>query len=75
MTKRMKVEDAANPLSKLAIEPLLKLERTLSFGWIRGGKRGLGAMRFDIINNGARALNDAPGILEHRYESASAPCA
>ena len=58
------------PLPKLAIEPAFKLERALSFGWIRGGKRGLGAVRFDVVNDGARALNDAPGILEHRYESA-----
>ena len=42
MIERVEVEDAANPLSKLAIEPLLERERALSFGWIRGGKQGFG---------------------------------
>jgi hypothetical protein len=70
MIERVEVEDAANPPLKLAIEPALELERALSFGWIRRGKRGLGTVLVDVVDDGAGALNDAPAILEHRHESA-----
>jgi hypothetical protein len=59
MIERVEVEDAANPLPKLAIEPALELERALSFGWIRRGKRGLGTVLFDVVDDGTGALNDA----------------
>jgi hypothetical protein len=62
MIERVEVEDAANPLPKLAIEPALELERALSFGWIRRGKRGLGTVLVDVVDDGAGALNDAPSI-------------
>ena len=64
MIERVEVEDAANPLPKLAIEPALELERALSFGWIRWGKRGLGTVLVDVVDDGAGALNDAPSILK-----------
>jgi hypothetical protein len=60
MIERVEVEDAANPLPKLAIEPALELERAFSFGWIRRGKRGLGTVLVDVVDDGAGALNDAP---------------
>jgi hypothetical protein len=62
MIERVEVEDAANPLPKLAIEPALELEGALSFGWIRRGKRGLGTVLVDVVDDGAGALNDAPSI-------------
>jgi hypothetical protein len=64
MIKRVEVEDSANPLPKLAIEPALELERALSFAWIRRSKWGLGTVLVDVVDDGAGALNDAPGILE-----------
>jgi hypothetical protein len=70
MIERVEVEDAANPLPKLAIEPALELEGALSFGWIRWGKRGLRTVLVDVVDDGTGALNDAPSILEHRDESA-----
>jgi len=70
MIERVEVEDPANPLPKLAIQPALELERALSFGWISRGKRGLGTVLVDVVDDSAGALNDAPGILEHRHESA-----
>jgi len=38
--------------------------RALSFGWIRWGKRGLGTVLVDVVDDGAGALNDAPSILK-----------
>jgi hypothetical protein len=77
MIECVEVEDAANPFPKLAIEPALELERALSFGWISWGiswgKRGLGTVLVDVVDDAA--LNDAPGILEHRHESARPLCA
>ena len=70
MVECVEVEDAPNPLPKLAIEPALELEGAFSFGWIRWGKRGLGTVLVDVVDDGTGALNDAPSILEHRHESA-----
>ena len=70
MVECVEVEDAANPLPKLAIEPTLELERALSVGWIGRGKRGLGTVLVDVVDDGTGALNDPPSILEHRDESA-----
>jgi len=36
----------------------------LSFGWIRWGKRGLGTVLVDVVDDGAGAFNDAPSILK-----------
>ena len=44
--------------------PALELKRALSFGWIHWGKRGLGTVLVEVVDDGAGALNDAPSILK-----------
>jgi hypothetical protein len=70
MVERVEVEYAANRLPKFTIEPAFEFDRTLSLGRVRRRKRTLRSACVEVVDDGAGALDNAPGVLQHWHKRA-----